>query len=308
MAERHTALSRRRPAEPVVEPAPDDRRFKDAAWTESALFDYIKQSYLLTARWMQIDRAAGRRARREDGAEGRFLHPAIRRRDGAVEFRADQSRSAARDASRAAARIWSTGLKNMLEDLERGKGRLMIKMTDMDGLQGRQEHRGDAGQGGLSRTTCCSSSSTQPTTETVKRRPLLIIPPWINKYYILDLRPRELLHPMGGRAGPHRLRRLLGQSRRALGGEDASTTTCWKGPLAALDAIEQATGETRGQSSSAIASAARCWRRRSPIWRRRSDKRVVSATYFASMVDFAEAGELVGLHRRGAARHASRSA
>ena len=53
-----------------------------------------------------------------------------------------------------------------------------------------------------------------PTTETVKRRPLLIIPPWINKFYILDLRPAELVHPLGGGPGPHGLRDLLGQSGR----------------------------------------------------------------------------------------------
>ena len=40
-------------AAPVVEPTAGDRRFKDAAWQESTLFDYIKQSYLLTARWLQ---------------------------------------------------------------------------------------------------------------------------------------------------------------------------------------------------------------------------------------------------------------
>ena len=83
-------------AEPVAEPASDDRRFRDQAWSDNALFDFIKQSYLLTARWIAGCGQGGRRARRAHRAQGRFLYEAIRRCAGAVELRIDQSRGVAR--------------------------------------------------------------------------------------------------------------------------------------------------------------------------------------------------------------------
>ena len=52
----------------------------------------------------------------------------------------------------------------------------------------------------------------QPTTQEVYKTPLVIIPPWINKYYILDLRAVELLHQVGARPGPHGVRAVLGES------------------------------------------------------------------------------------------------
>ena len=84
-------------SEPVIDAASGDRRFKDDAWKENEVFDFIKQSYLLSARYRAGRGDAGRRARYEDRAEGGFLFAAVRRRDEPVEFPADQSRSAAQD-------------------------------------------------------------------------------------------------------------------------------------------------------------------------------------------------------------------
>jgi polyhydroxyalkanoate synthase len=65
-------------AEPMVEPAATDKRFKDAAWSESTLFDFIKQSYLLTARWLQstvkqIDGLDDKTARKVDFYTRQFV-------------------------------------------------------------------------------------------------------------------------------------------------------------------------------------------------------------------------------------------
>ena len=68
------------PSEPVIEPMAGDRRFRDAAWDDNTLFDYIKQSYLLTPRWLQTHGPQRRRDRRSTAQEGRFLHAPIRRR------------------------------------------------------------------------------------------------------------------------------------------------------------------------------------------------------------------------------------
>ena len=79
-----------------------------------------------------------------------------------------------------------------------------------------------------------------------------------------------------------------------------------EGPLAALDAIEKATGEQRRQRRSATASAERCSPRRSAISRRRSDKRIASATFMTALVDFTARRRARGVHRRGAGRSRSR--
>ena len=84
--------------EPVIVPDRGDRRFKDAAWNDNALFDFIKQSYLLTSKYFLRGRQAEGRPERQDAAEARVLHPPVRRDDGAVELRRHQSRGAAPDA------------------------------------------------------------------------------------------------------------------------------------------------------------------------------------------------------------------
>jgi len=117
-------------AEPMIEPPAGDRRFRDKAWTDNTLFDFIKQSYLLTARWLQgtvkqVDGIDERTARKVDFYTRQFVdaiapsnflmtNPEVLR--ATIESRGENL---------------INGLKNLLDDLERGKGRLAIKMTDM---------------------------------------------------------------------------------------------------------------------------------------------------------------------------------
>ncbi len=77
--------------EPVAEPAKGDKRFADPAWKDEVVFDYLKQSYLLTARWLQgtVKEVEGIDAK--TAPEGRVLHAPVRRRAVAVQLRAHQS-------------------------------------------------------------------------------------------------------------------------------------------------------------------------------------------------------------------------
>src|SRR6266481_1023269 len=176
-------------AEPMIEPPAGDRRFRDKAWTDNTLFDFIKQSYLLTARWLQgtvreVEGIDERTARKVDFYTRQFVdaiapsnfvmtNPEVLR--ATIESRGENLLN---------------GLKNLLGDLERGKGRLAISMTDPSAFRIGENVAASPGKV-VYQNDLMQLIQYAPTTETVKRRPLLIMPPWINKYYILDLRPRN---------------------------------------------------------------------------------------------------------------------
>ena len=130
-----------------------------------------------------------------------------------------------------------------------------------------------------------------PTTETVKRRPLLIIPPWINKFYILDLRPRNSFIRWAVGAGPYGIRDLLGQPRRAARRRRPSRTTCARGRSPRSTRSKQATGE-RDANVIGYCLGGTLLAATLAYMAAKRDNRIKSATYFVTMVDFAEAGEL----------------
>ena len=175
------------PERPLVEPAPEDRRFRDQAWSDNALYDYIKQSYLLTARWLQgvvknVEGLDERTARKVDFYTRQFVD-AI-----APSNFVMTNPEVLRATFESRGENLVQGLKNLLDDLERGKGRLAISMTDMTAFKIGENVAATPGKV-VYQNDLMQLIQYAPTTETVKRRPLLIIPPWINKFYVLDLRP-----------------------------------------------------------------------------------------------------------------------
>ncbi len=272
----------------VAEPAPGDRRFRDPAWQESQLFDFIKQSYLLTARWMTgVVRDA-------DG-----LDEATARK---VEFYTRQFADAMaptnfvmtnpevlRATMETRGRNLVDGLRNLLADLERGKGRLHIRMTDLDAFKLSENIAVTPGKV-VFQNELIQLVQYAPTTEQVFKRPLVIVPPWINKFYILDLRPDNSF-----------IRWAVGEGHTVfcISWMNPDETLAAKtfddymtgGLFAALDAVEQATGEREvdaiGYCLGGTLLAATL-----AVMAARGDDRIKSATYLASMIDFAEAGEL----------------
>ncbi len=272
-------------------PAPEDKRFSNPAWKESDVFDFIKQSYLLTARWMQATVRSVEGLDDKTAQEGRFLHPPVRRRDRAVQFRPDQPARCCARRSRRGGENLVKGLENLLDDLERGKGQLQIRMTDPTPSRSARTSPSPPARSSI-QNDLMQLIQYEPTTAKVNRRPLLIMPPWINKYYILDLRPRELLHQMGGGPRPHRVRRLLGQPGRDAWREKTFDDYMLRG--AARVARRDRAGHRRagGQRHRLLPRRHLARLRRSPTWRRRQTTGVASATYFVALVDFTEPGEL----------------
>ena len=275
-------------SEPMIEPAAGDRRFRDAAWTENTLFDFIKQSYLLTARWLQgtvreVEGIDERTARKVDFYTRQFVdaiapsnflmtNPEVLR--ATIESRGENLLN---------------GLKNLLDDLERGKGRLAIRMTDMEAFRIGENIAVTPGKV-VYQNDLLQLIQYEPTTEKVKRRPLLIIPPWINKFYILDLRPGNSFIRWAVSQGHTVFVISWVNPDEHLAGKTFSDYML-EGPLAALSAIEQATGEREANvigyclGGTLLASTL-------AYMAVKADDRVKSATYLVTMVDFAEAGEL----------------
>ena len=274
--------------EPMVQPAADDRRFKDAAWTESVLFDFIKQSYLLTARWIQstvheVDGLAPHSARKVDFYTRQFVDAM------APSNFVLTNPEVLRTTIESGGENLVNGLKHVLEDLERGKGRLMIKMTDMNAFEVGKTLAVTPGKV-VFRNDLIELLQYQPTTAKVQRRPLLIMPPWINKFYILDLRPKNSFIKWAVEQG-HTVFVISWVNPDEHLAKKRFDDYLLEGPLAALDAIEQATGEREvnliGYCLGGTLLAATL-----AYMAAKRDKRVASATYFAAMTDFTEAGEL----------------
>ena len=121
-------------ADPIITPAKDDKRFKDAAWDENTLFDYIKQSYLLTARWLQstvksVDGLDEKDAKKVDFYTRQFVDAM------APSNFVVTNPEVLRKTVESGGENLVKGLENMLKDLERGKGQLRISMTDYDAFK-----------------------------------------------------------------------------------------------------------------------------------------------------------------------------
>jgi polyhydroxyalkanoate synthase len=274
--------------EPMIAPSPGDRRFRDKAWDDNTLFDFIKQSYLLTARWLQrtvrdVEGMDEHTARKVDFYTRQFVdalapsnflltNPEVLR--ATIETRGENLLN---------------GLKNLLDDLERGKGRPAIRMTDMSAFRLGENIAVTPGQV-VYQNDLMQLIQYEPTTATVKRRPLLIIPPWINKFYILDLRPDNSFVRWAVAQG-HTLFMISWVNPDERLAAKTFDDYLREGPLAALAAIEAATGEREANVVGYCLGGTLLAATLATMAARR-DRRIKSATYLATMVDFAEAGEL----------------
>ena len=275
-------------AAPVINAGAGDRRFKDGAWKENEVFDFIKQSYLLSARYVhgvvtQVEGLDPKTARKVDFYSRQFIDAMS-----PTNFLLTNPEVLRRTAETGGENLLR-GLTNLLGDLERGRGRLTVRMTDPDAFQ-------VGGNIGVSPGKVVFQNELMqliqyaPSTATVLRRPLLIVPPWINKFYILDLRPNNSFVRWAVGQG-HTVFMVSwanpDESMAGKGFEDYMRD----GVLAALDAIGQATGEREVNAigyclGGTLLATTLAWMAAV------GDDRVRSATFFVTMLDFAEAGEL----------------
>src|ERR1700722_14001367 len=181
------------------------------------------------------------------------------------------------------------GLENLLSDLERGKGTLAISMTDTTAFRIGENVGATPGKV-VYQNELIQLIQYAPTTETVHRRPLLIIPPWINKFYILDLRPTNSFIRWAVAQG-HTVFVISWVNPDEHLAAKSFSDYMKEGLLAALDAMQAATGEKEanviGYCLGGTLLAAKLAYMNAKRYRR-----ITSATFFVTMVDFAEAGDL----------------
>jgi len=275
-------------AKPVIQADPKDRRFKDEAWKENEVFDFIKQSYLLSARYVQdvvshVDGLDPKTARKVDFYARQFIDAMS-----PSNFLLTNPEVLRRTAETGGENLLR-GLNNLLSDLERGKGKLTIKMTDLDAFKLGENIGVSEGQV-VYQNELMQLIQYKPLTENVLRRPLLITPPWINKFYILDLRPKNSFVRWAVSQG-HTVFVISwvnpDEHLAAMRFDDYLS----KGLLAAVDAIEQATGEREVNAigyclGGTLLASTLAWMAAV------GDDRIKTATFFVTMTDFREAGEL----------------
>ena len=274
--------------EPVIDAASTDRRFKDDAWKENEVFDFIKQSYLLSARYVQdvvkqVDGLDAKTAQKVDFYSRQFVDAMS-----PSNFLLTNPEVLRKTAETGGENLLK-GLNNLLSDLEQGKGKLRIKMTDTEAFR-LGENIGISPGKVVYQNDLMQLIQYTPSTETVLKRPLLIAPPWINKFYILDLRPRNSFVRWAVSQG-HTVFMISWVNPDAKLAEKNFEDYMQEGYLAALDAIERATGEREVNAigyclggtllSSTLAYMAA-----------KKDDRIKSATFFVTLTDFEDAGEL----------------
>jgi len=272
----------------VIEPDATDRRFRDAAWQGRLPFNYLKQAYLL-----------GSRQALAILEEVRGLDPHTRHK---LEFYTGQlidaiapSNSALTNPAVLRATRQSRGvnllrgLANLLRDYDQGEGPLPFRMTDPDAFAVGDNLANTPGEV-VFQNDLMQLIQYRSTTEKVHRRPLLVIPPWINKYYILDLGEKKSFVRYWVEQG-HTVFIISWVNPDADLAAKSFEDYMLEGPLAAMDAVELATGEREMNVvgyciGGTLLGCTLAW------LAARGDERVQSATFLNSLLEFSEVGDL----------------
>ena len=274
--------------QPVVAPDPTDRRFKDDAWQENQVFDFIKQSYLLTSRWLQST---------VHDVEG--IDPHTRHK---IDFFTKQFVDAIAPTNfaltnpevlRAVAQTKGEnlvkGLENLLSDLEKGKGRLRVSMTDESAFKVGVNVASTPGKV-VFQNRMFQLIQYTPTTAEVKDAPICILPPWINKYYILDLREQNSMVKWLTDQG-YTTFVVSWVNPDAAMSDVTFENYMFEGSIAAKDAVRELTGAAKvhmvGYCLGGTLLAATL-----AYLKAKGDDTVATATYFVAMTDFKEVGDL----------------
>jgi polyhydroxyalkanoate synthase len=276
-------------APPAIEPSPRDKRFNDPEWKSNQFFDFVLQLYLLTTQWAQelVRNADGLDAHTRKKAE--FYVQQITNALAPSNFVLTNP-EVLRETLASNGDNLVRGMKMLAEDIEAGNGTLRIRQSDPSNLVVGVNMATTPGKV-IFQNELMQLIQYTPTTENVLRTPLLIVPPWINKFYILDLKPEKSFIKWCVDQGITVYVISWVNPDKNLGSKT------WEdymkeGPLAAMDAIERATGEMKVHTmgycvGGTLLATTLAW------LAEKRRVRVSSATFLAAQVDFAHAGDLL---------------
>jgi polyhydroxyalkanoate synthase subunit PhaC len=276
------------PTKPVASPDPRDKRFNDPEWSSNQYFDFLKQAYLVTADWAKhlVDDASQ-------------LDPATRQK---AEFYMRQLVNAAspsnfiftnpellRTTLKENAENLVRGTHMLAEDIEAGGGELKIRQSDATKFEVGRNLAVTPGKV-IHQNELMQLIQYAPTTARVLRRPVLLVPPWINKFYVLDLAPEKSLIKWCVDQGLTVFCISWVNPDEHLAAKDFADYMR-NGPLEAIDVVTEVTGETEvnavgycvGGTLLAMTLA---------YMAAKNDRRVASATLLTTQVDFTYAGDL----------------
>ena len=276
------------PAHPVATPARSDKRFADPEWSSNQFFDFVKQAYLLTTQW------ADHLVKDAEGLDEHTRHKA--------EFYVRQIANAVspsnfvltnpellRETLTSNADNLVRGMQMLAEDIEAGRGHLRIRQSDSSMFEVGRNLALTPGKV-IYQNDLMQLIQYAPTTDTVLKRPLLIVPPWINKFYILDLTPEKSFIKWCVDQGltVFVVSWVNPDARQA---QKSFEDYMREGPLAALDVIHKVTGEHDVDAigycvGGTLLAVTLAW------MAAKGDDRIKSATFFTTQVDFTHAGDL----------------
>ncbi|MFC7703891.1 PHA/PHB synthase family protein [Plastorhodobacter daqingensis] len=270
------------------DPTPSDRRFADPAWQTHPYFNYLKQQYMLSAEAMQnavndLEHIDPRDKRRVD-----YFTRQIIDMFAPTNFLGTNPEALAR-AVETDGESLVRGLENLVRDIEANEGDLLVTLADREAFHVGENIATTEGAV-VFRNRMFELIQYAPRTEKVRRTPLIIFPPWINKFYVLDLKEQNSL-----------IRWIVEQgytlfvvswvnpdaSYRDVGLDDYIE----EGYLAAIAQVKKITGEDKvnlvgyciGGTTLALTLA---------LMERRKDRSARSATFFTTLTDFSDQGEM----------------
>ena len=277
------------PAPRAIEPSPRDKRFSDPEWKSNQFFDFLMQVYLLTTQWAHdlVRDAQGLDAHTRRKAE--FYVHQITNALAPSNFVLTNP-EVLRETLASSGGNLVRGMRMLAEDIEAGRGTLRIRQSDPANLVVGVNMATTPGKV-IFQNELMQLIQYHPTTENVQRTPLLIVPPWINKFYILDLKPEKSFIKWCVDQGITVFVISWVNPDKRLGSKTFEDYMK-EGPLAAMDVIEQATGEMKVHTmgycvGGTLLASTLAW------LAEKRRVRVTSATFLAAQVDFTHAGDLL---------------
>ncbi|MDX3976081.1 class I poly(R)-hydroxyalkanoic acid synthase [Shinella sp.] len=283
-------LSRLSGEEPAAAPDPHskDKRFSDEDWMKNPFFDFLRQAYFVTSDWAEKLVADAEGLDEHTRHKAAFYVKQIASAISPSNFVTTNPQLYRETVASSGANL-VRGMKMLAEDIAAGRGDLKLRQTDTSKFAIGENMALTPGKV-LAQSDVCQVIQYDATTETVLKRPLLICPPWINKFYILDLNPAKSFIKWAVDQG-HTvfvISWVNPDERHAAKDWEAYAR---EGIGFALDTIKQATGEDEvnaiGYCVGGTLLAATL-----ALHGQEGDKRIRTATLFTTQVDFTHAGDL----------------